>query len=103
MFCINAPLTARALKVEDRNLILEFEDADCEIVIRSAKFPNGDIRYNDKLSMKISEIKDKIIQEKELKDETLIRFFYQGREMKDENYLGTYSYQSGMVIQAMIR
>ena len=53
--------------------------------------------------MKISEIKDKIIQEKELKDETLIRFFYQGREMKDENYLGTYSYQSGMVIQAMIR
>ena len=54
------------MKVEDRNLVLEFEDNDCEIVIRSAKFPNGDIRYNDKTSMKIMEIKEKIIKEKGL-------------------------------------
>ena len=53
--------------------------------------------------MKVSEIKEKIIKEKELKPETVIRFFYQGREMKDENYLGSYNYSSGMVIQAMIR
>lgn len=32
-----------------------------------------------------------------------VRLFYQGRELKDENYLGSYNYVEGTVIQAMIQ
>ena len=39
---------------------------------------------------------------KELPDTTRIRFFYAGREMKDDKTLGNYNYNPGTVIQAMI-
>jgi hypothetical protein len=83
-------------------LALEFSDEDVEVIVRSTKYPNGDIKMNLKLSMSIEEIKNKIKEDKQLKAETKIRFFYQGREMLDHNYLGSYKYVSGLVIQAMI-
>ena len=103
VFCVNPPLSFESTKIEDRNLALEFEDKEVEVVVRSTKYPNGDIKFNEQTSATIDSIKDSIRAQKELSSDTSIRLFYQGREMKDGNYLGSYGYVSGLVIQAMIR
>ena len=40
VFCINKPLSFEHTKIEDRNLALEFDDKETEVVIRSAKYPS---------------------------------------------------------------
>ena len=79
VFCINAPLSFGATKIEDRNLTLEFEDKEVEVVIRSTKYPNGDLKFKEQTSATIESIKDSIRSQKGLSEEIAIRLFYQGR------------------------
>jgi hypothetical protein len=60
VFCINPPLTISQVKVEEKGLALEFEDEDVEVIIRSTKYPNGDIKLNFKLSASLEEVKNKV-------------------------------------------
>ena len=103
VFCINAPLDFDIHKIEDRNLEVEFEDIEVQVVVRSANFPHEDQKFMEHTTASIESIKESIRTFRKLSENTLIRLFYHGREIKDQNYLGTYSYKSGMVIQAMIR
>ena len=50
----------------------------------------------------MKQCKDRLKELKGLTVDSKIRFFYTGREMKDEKALGNYSYVAGTVIQAMI-
>ena len=47
-------------------------------------------------------VKEELKVFKELSAESKIRFFYGGRELKDEKNLGNYKYESGSIIQALI-
>ena len=102
IFCINPPSSYSMELLEDKNLNYEYDDKTMEISIRSTKFPNGDIKLSEKASCEITIVKEMLKAMKELPDSTRVRFFYSGREMKDDKTLGNYSYNPGTVIQAMI-
>lgn len=46
VFCINELTSYSFNKIEDKNLNFEYEDTTMEISIRSAKYPNGDIKMS---------------------------------------------------------
>ena len=102
IFCINSPDSYSMELLEDKNLNYEYDDRLMEVSIRSTKYPNGDIKISEKASCEVSVIKETLKAMKELPDTARIRFFYSGREMKDDKTLGNYSYNPGTVIQAMI-
>ena len=101
IFCINEPISYSHDKIEDKDLNMEYEDKAVEVIIRSAKYPNGDIRLNEHTTSEIEIIKSTIKAMKELEPSVRVRLFYNGREMMDEKTLGNYNYQGGTVIQAM--
>lgn len=47
IFCINEPISYSNLKLDDKNLNFEYEDKRVEITIRSAKYPNGDLKLHE--------------------------------------------------------
>lgn len=102
MFCINVPSGYSFVTKSQKGLTEGFEQDSLDVVVRSVKFPDADIRFTEQNTTLISDIKQNIIKNKKLPNTTKVRLLYQGRELKDRQMLGSYSYVSGMIIQAMI-
>jgi hypothetical protein len=102
VFCINKPISYSEARLQDRNLKNDYQDENVEVAVRSAKYPNSDIKFSQKASCEIEAVKATIKAVRDLSKETKIRLFYNGREMMEDKTLGNYGYQQGTVIQAMI-
>ena len=57
MFCINEPLSYAHETIAEKNLNYEYSDAIVNIKIRSAMFPNGDIKLSLSNATEIEAVK----------------------------------------------
>lgn len=103
VFCINEPISYAQETIAEKNMNFDYSDENMQVKVRSVRFPTEDIVLTLKTSTEVGEAKIQLRTAKQIPDNEVIRFFYNGREMIDSKTLGNYSYALGTIIQAMIR